>query len=58
MSLFAVSHAKVAVASALMALVPVLLLPLMRLMFGERISPRAIFGTLASFAGVLVLIWK
>jgi drug/metabolite transporter (DMT)-like permease len=58
MSLFAVSHAKVAVASALMALVPVLLLPLMRLMFGERISPRAIFGTLASFAGVLVLIWE
>jgi drug/metabolite transporter (DMT)-like permease len=58
MSLFAVSHAKVAVASALMALVPVLLLPEMRLMFGERISSRAIFGTLASFCGVLVLIWK
>jgi drug/metabolite transporter (DMT)-like permease len=58
MSLFAVGHAKVAVASALMALVPVLLLPEMRLLFGERISPRAAFGTLASFIGVLVLLWK
>ncbi len=58
MSLYAVDHAKVAVASALMALVPVLLLPIMWLLFKERLSWRATLGTLASFAGVLVLLWK
>jgi drug/metabolite transporter (DMT)-like permease len=56
LSLFAVHHAKVGIASALMALVPVLLLPLMWLAFRERVSPRALWGTLAAFAGVVILL--
>jgi drug/metabolite transporter (DMT)-like permease len=55
LSLFAVDHAKVGIASALMALVPVLLLPLTWLVYRERVSARALWGTLAAFAGVVVL---
>lgn len=58
MSLYAVGHAKVAVASALMATVPILLLPIMFVVQKERVSARATLGTVASFAGVLMLFWK
>jgi drug/metabolite transporter (DMT)-like permease len=58
MSLYAVNHAKVAVASALMSLVPILLIPLMWLLFRETVSKRALLGTLAAFAGVLVLLLR
>ena len=56
MSLEAVDHAKVGVASALMALAPVLVLPMVRVVFGERVSWRAILGTMATFAGVALLL--
>ncbi len=56
MSLEAVDHAKVGVASALMALAPVLVLPMVRIVYGERVSYRAIFGTMATFAGVALLL--
>lgn len=55
MSLVAVEHAKVGVASALMALMPVMMLPLGRIFFGDRITPRSVLGTLAAFFGVVVL---
>jgi drug/metabolite transporter (DMT)-like permease len=55
LSLVAVANAKVGVASALMALVPILILPIVRVVFQERISLRAVLGTLASIAGVLLL---
>ncbi|MEW5764101.1 MAG: DMT family transporter [Acidobacteriota bacterium] len=55
LSLVAVAHAKVGVASALMALVPILILPIVRVVFHERISLRAVLGTAASIAGVLLL---
>ncbi len=58
LSLFSVAHAKVGIASALMALVPVLLLPITRIVMHERVSPRALWGTLASFAGVVILLWQ
>ena len=58
MSLYAVNHAKVAVASALMSLVPILLIPLMWILFRETVSRRAVLGTLAAFAGVLVLLLR
>ena len=58
MSLVAVSHAKVGVASALMALVPVLLIPLVRIFLREHVSWRAMIGTLVSFIGVLLLFIK
>ncbi len=56
LSLYAVSHAKVGVASALMAPVPVLLLPLVWIFFKERISRRAFLGTLVAFMGVALLL--
>lgn len=55
LSLVAVAHAKVGVASALMALVPILILPLVRIFFGERVSLRALLGTTTAVAGVLLL---
>lgn len=55
LSLVAVAHAKVGVASALMALVPILILPLVRLFFGERVSLRALLGTTAAVAGAVLL---
>jgi drug/metabolite transporter (DMT)-like permease len=58
MSLVAVNNTKVGVASSLMSLVPVLLIPLVRIFFGERVSWRAIIGTAVSFAGVLLLFLK
>jgi drug/metabolite transporter (DMT)-like permease len=56
LSLVAVQHAKVGVASALMALVPILILPLVRIVFHERVSPRALLGTLATIGGVILLL--
>jgi drug/metabolite transporter (DMT)-like permease len=58
MSLVAVSHAKVGVASALMAVVPILLIPIVRVAFDERVTWRAILGTVLSFIGVLLLFFK
>ncbi len=55
LSLVAVNNTKVGIASALMALVPVLLLPLTRIVLKEHISLRALWGTLAAFLGVILL---
>lgn len=54
-SLFAVAHAKVGVAATLMALVPIFIIPLVILVFGERVSPRAWLGTLVAFCGGALL---
>lgn len=51
LSLVAVQASAVGIASALMALSPVLLLPLARWQFQERISARAALGTLAALGG-------
>ncbi len=55
LSLVALQLAPVGVASTLMALSPVLLLPLLRLVFKEPIRPRAVAGTLLAMAGVAIL---
>jgi drug/metabolite transporter (DMT)-like permease len=55
MSLVAVLHAPVGVASSLMGLVPIFVLPLVRGVFGERISLRAVLGTVAATGGVVLL---
>jgi len=54
-SLYAVSHAKVGVATALMSLVPVFIIPLVVVFFREKVTWRAILGTLVAFAGMAVL---
>lgn len=55
LSLVAVQLTEVGVASTLMALSPVILLPIGRLLFKERVGVRAIAGTLIAIAGVALL---
>ncbi len=54
-SLLAVQHAEVGVASTLMALPPVIILPISYFVFKEKVSWQAIAGTLLAIAGVAVL---
>ncbi len=55
-SLVAVQLAHVAVADTLMALPPVILIPLGYFVFGERVSQRGIAGTVIAFVGVALLL--
>lgn len=57
LSLVAVQLAHVAIASTLMALAPVILLPLAHWMFKERITQRAVVGTVAAMVGVAMIFW-
>jgi drug/metabolite transporter (DMT)-like permease len=54
-SLVAVQHAEVGVASTLMALPPVILLPVGYFFFKERFGWQAVAGTLVAIAGVVLL---
>ncbi len=54
-SLLAVQHAEIGVASTLMALPPVLMLPISYFIFKERFGWQAIAGTVVAMAGVAVL---
>jgi drug/metabolite transporter (DMT)-like permease len=56
LSLVAVQTARVGIAATLMAMSPVLSLPLVHWVFGERISPRAILGTLVAMSGVVLIV--
>jgi drug/metabolite transporter (DMT)-like permease len=56
LSLFAVQTARVGIASTLMAMTPVVSLPLVRIFFGEQISRRVLVGTFVAMAGVAVMI--
>jgi drug/metabolite transporter (DMT)-like permease len=54
-SLIAVEHTSVGIAATIMALVPVLMLPLVRLIYKEQLSWRAILGASVAVGGVAVL---
>jgi len=54
-SLVAIQHAYLGVASTLMALPPVFLIPLSRWFFKEKITLRAVIGTLIALGGVGML---
>jgi len=56
LSLVALSAAPVGIASTLMALTPVFLLPISRFVFKERITLRAAIGTALAMGGVAVLL--
>lgn len=56
MSLVAVQTARVGIASTLMAMTPVISLPLVRWVLKERITYRALLGTLIAMAGVALMI--
>jgi drug/metabolite transporter (DMT)-like permease len=56
LSLFAITHARyLGVASTLMSLSPVILLPVGILFFKERVTLRAILGTVVTLAGAAAL---
>jgi drug/metabolite transporter (DMT)-like permease len=54
-SLLAVQHAEVGVASTLMALPPVILLPISYFVFKEKIGWQAVAGTVLAIIGVAIL---
>ncbi len=56
MSMIAVQSSRIGVASTLMALTPVISLPVVHFVLKERISPRAIFGTLVAMSGVALMV--
>lgn len=54
-SLLAIQHAEIGVASTLMALTPVILLPISHFVFKETIGWQAVVGTVFAIAGVAIL---
>ena len=54
-SLLAVQHTTAGVASTIMSIVPVLIIPPAILLFKERVSLREIIGAFVTVAGVTVL---
>jgi drug/metabolite transporter (DMT)-like permease len=57
LSLAAVQNARLGIASTLMALPPVLLIPLEYALFRRRVSRHSIVGTGLAMAGVALLFW-
>jgi drug/metabolite transporter (DMT)-like permease len=55
LSMLAVQHAHVGIASALMASSPIALIPLGYWIFDERISPRSVGGTIVALVGVTII---
>jgi len=56
LSLFAVREAPVGIASALMALSPIILIPFDHWLFGEAITWRSVAGTLVALAGAAMIL--
>ena len=55
LSLVAVQHTEVGIASTLMALTPIFLMPITAIFFKDRVTLQAIIGTLVAFAGTALL---
>jgi drug/metabolite transporter (DMT)-like permease len=55
LSLIAVQNAPLGIASTLMSLTPIILLPVGRIFFKDRITGRAILGTVVAFTGTALL---
>jgi drug/metabolite transporter (DMT)-like permease len=55
LSLIAIDLAQVGIASTLMSLSPLLLIPLAKWFFDEQVSARVIFGTIAALIGVTMI---
>jgi drug/metabolite transporter (DMT)-like permease len=56
LSMMAIQSARIGIASTLMAMTPVLSLPLVRIVFKERVTVRAVLGTFVAMVGVAVMI--
>lgn len=57
LSLIAVQSARLGIASTLMALPPVILIPLEYALFRQRVSSRGLVGTIIALGGVALLFW-
>jgi drug/metabolite transporter (DMT)-like permease len=55
LSQIAVQNTQVGIASTLMAMTPIIMLPIARYYYKEHLSPRALLGTLVALAGVAVI---
>jgi drug/metabolite transporter (DMT)-like permease len=55
LSLVAVQRAPIGIASTLMSLTPIFLIPVARVVFGDEITRRAVAGTALAFAGTAIL---
>ncbi len=55
LSLVAVKYAHVGIASTLMSLPPILLIPLSRIFFKEKVTLRAVLGTVLALVGVALI---
>ncbi len=56
-SLIAIAHTKVAVAATIMAIVPIIMLPLVRILYKEILNWRAYAGAVIAVAGVAILFY-
>jgi drug/metabolite transporter (DMT)-like permease len=54
-SLIAIEHTSVGIAATIMALVPILMLPLVRIIYKEELKWRAVLGAFTAVAGVALL---
>ncbi len=54
-SLLAIQHTEIGIASTLIALTPVIILPFSYFVFKEKVGWHAIIGTLLAIAGVAIL---
>ena len=57
-SYIAIEATRIGVAATIMATPPLILIPLGRMFLNERITPRAIVGTVVAIIGVAVLFWR
>lgn len=57
-SLIAIAHTEVGVAATIMAMPPVLMLPLVRIVYRERLGWKAIAGAVVAVAGVAILMLR
>jgi drug/metabolite transporter (DMT)-like permease len=55
LSMVAITYAKAGVAATLMALMPVMVIPVVRVVYGERTSIRGIIGACTAVVGVAIL---
>jgi len=58
MSLTAVHHTATGTASAIMSIVPILVIPLVIIFYKEKVSLRAIVGAVIAVAGVIILFYS
>jgi drug/metabolite transporter (DMT)-like permease len=54
-SMVAISHSKVGIASTLMATVPIIMLPMVRYYYKEKLSWVSIFGAIVAVGGIAIL---